>query len=1477
MVRSKVQSCSFLSVAVVLTVSALGLNAFGTVERVRPASLYTGDILQSSATEWFPVTVDGRIRPQFKNGTYNLTASTTNLLGCIWFYVLNGGPADATVDFTDKVFRQAPTYEGEVVNETGAAPFGVSGFDYSPIVALDGLSSSADAFVFSDTKMKFRTYGDVPDWDWIFEGGLVSFAGQDGTRTTGVLSLPLLARDCRLRNIYDHAETYVPALKVNSSHRDTLVRVDGGSFVNNGTCESSTDGYAGYVGTNLIEVVGGAQFDQKGSLTFGASAHAPTRTAVLSVRGAGTTFAFSGEELKAGYCSKIEVADGATFSVCGTGAQTVLLGAGGTAERNAEISVRGAGTTFDFTSADDLLDCRGVGTALTLADGAQMRLANSSFATNATDDVTVNISGKDTKLLFTGAAGSQVHIPEKGRCTVNMTGGYIGHENGIGNFLRLSWSTGSDCTFNMSGGKIEVFGDSSTSSFDIGTSGGATFNMSGGEVLVASGITLGTFAGTSVDRNQLLHQTGGRIYVVGGVNVCRANTSHFTSEVRLDGGEFTSDQIVGGNTKAAGKSGNGFLTADGGTLKPYQTRDGATYPWMEKLDSVAMGPKGLTVDTDGKNIRSKQGVFTNKPGEKGLLVKDGDGTLYLSNLSTYDVARTEVRKGTLLFDTETTVALATTLVLTDGAFSIAGSGSVQNLSVTAIEAGNGELVVDPTDTVTVTGAGSKLDGLKIRFSSAPAEGEPIEVFKFAEPLTEDQVSALRRTLCSNAIAAGCHGRFTYDSGSKSVSFAVVEDAPIAEDANTTWAGSDGVWETDGNWDAGLPAVEKRAVFAENEAAREVTIASKAVAGAVRFTGTGYAVAGAADGDRLEIAGEKGAAEITAAADTRNEIAADMVFDAQDVAIVTADGAELVLSGDVTFGGFRKSGSGTATFGGENAFHDEIVAAGGTLGFAGAQAADGAPRVVAVRDTVRFDAEGLELGKLALEEEVTDLPVVLDVREDATVARIDAKADGFGGFLKRGAGTLTVDASDETDQMTPVTMKGTGANDRPASCEPTFFPADGSAPAGMSGGLTVAEGDVVIRGSSETPEIKVPGTVVVGVNITNVNAAAQPSLTFDGVRVDNWTGTPGHLQVGYGLGREGSVQTAPTLKLLDSSLKLDTLRMGLDSSNVVSGAHAVLACTNSSICCVSQLYLTDCTVPENNSIIRCKDSSIWVVNYQFKLDGAVDAVFDNCRLGKGTQSAFSDDQVVDFGQYSKTALLPTGKVEFVNGTVANLHFPYYTSIPKAFTFVWDDAEWNYGKTGDYDYSYSVANERFRFSVRGEGLVLRPAAGTTFTTHVPFVGEGKVRNLGAGTVKFADGTCRIEGPCYAAAGATVDFSDATSLAKAKVQGPGAFRIASGKGATVVAETADDWTGAEVPVFDGCAVGRLTVDFGRTEDDPLSENLPTGLVVAKLVNGATIDGIRLANTGLKRIRGEFSVTADGEVLLNVVEGGGLILLFR
>ena len=153
-----------------------------------------------------------------------------------------------------------------------------------------------------------------------------------------------------------------------------------------------------------------------------------------------------------------------------------------------------------------------------------------------------------------------------------------------------------------------------------------------------------------------------------------------------------------------------------------------------------------------------------------------------------------------------------------------------------------------------------------------------------------------------------------------------------------------------------------------------------------------------------------------------------------------------------------------------------------------------------------------------------------------------------------------------------------------------------------------------------------------------------------------------------------------------------------------------------------------------------------------------------------------------------------------------------------------------------------------------------------------------------VKLTAGTYKFTGPCEVAEGATVDLSDAGAVSDAAFAGAGTVSggAFSGKTRILLTGVADDWTGAEVPTFDGCTFGgTVWIDFGRTAEDPLDdpESVTSGIVVAKFTNGTpNVSGWRLlsSSTGVRSVRGAFVVdAAAGEVRMTPKHVGAILIV--
>ena len=186
---------------------------------------------------------------------------------------------------------------------------------------------------------------------------------------------------------------------------------------------------------------------------------------------------------------------------------------------------------------------------------------------------------------------------------------------------------------------------------------------------------------------------------------------------------------------------------------------------------------------------------------------------------------------------------------------------------------------------------------------------------------------------------------------------------------------------------------------------------------------------------------------------------------------------------------------------------------------------------------------------------------------------------------------------------------------------------------------------------------------------------------------------------------------------------------------------------------------------------------------------------------------------------------------------------------------------------------------KYEMRGRGVILKPAAGKTFETLEPFIGEGGVVNAGEGTVKFGEdayqcaGTLEITEPA-----GTIDVSadDGTTHAIIPVKGKGTLKGAKATRITIKAEAEDDWTGISVPTLEDCTAGTVVIDMGRTAENPMSGTFPQNIAVAKWTGTGAVPAFKLRNTGLRNVGADFSVDPDGTVRMTPHETG-IVLIVR
>lgn len=205
---------------------------------------------------------------------------------------------------------------------------------------------------------------------------------------------------------------------------------------------------------------------------------------------------------------------------------------------------------------------------------------------------------------------------------------------------------------------------------------------------------------------------------------------------------------------------------------------------LTRLGSATLGAKGLTVDTDGKDVSVSQ-VLTDASGVEGFFRKTGEGELSVT-ASSFDVSRTMVDGGALKIGAG---SLTTALVVTNGAtFSLVGDATGVTLS--SLTVANGTLALDPGDKIVVAGP-ADFSRLRILFSSLPTVDEMADFLVIDGELNDASKRALKQAIFDNALADGTHGSLeaTYDPAltKTTVKIGVKTDRPLTD--ASVWTGA----------------------------------------------------------------------------------------------------------------------------------------------------------------------------------------------------------------------------------------------------------------------------------------------------------------------------------------------------------------------------------------------------------------------------------------------------------------------------------------------------------------------------------------------------------------------------------------------------------------------------------------------------------------------------------------------------------------
>lgn len=1385
-----------------------------------------------------------------------------SLLGVLWAYVWKD--SHVTIDGRGADFGQFAHEDGSVVNNVAAQCFIVNNNAYGNYQVELHRSGNADSsFRFTDSLQTFVRDSAAGLFQWNLTQGTFSFAESSRPSSmTLVLGNSSSKPDRVFEMNMNNVTSYFPTAEVRCYNTNNYVNVDGGKL--------QLKNYLRFdhlallkSGTNEISFVNGAHVEQTGGgIVLGSAADVgnPQRAVRMAFDGEGTRYTPpSGySEIFLRGRSRLDVTGGAVFKV----GELMYVGTKDDTHVDCPlVSVSGEGSLFD-ASATRLFRFYRDG-AMEVRDGASAILpADTKFGESHVGSNAITVGGEGSRLLFTntvtvaetGAAKTNTPLVVLGyaassTCTVSVVdGGYFGFADGSVGLLRMGQNENTFGKLNIDGGRVVLPNYTADGTY-IGYNSSAELNVTAGELIVSNVVRCSASANPAIPYTSVIRQSGGNILFYNGITLNYAATKNFTADMYLTGGTLVTDTLTAGNSAIA------RVHANGGTVKPRQRRVDRVWTLCHGIDLFEIGSRGLTLDTDGKDVTVRQ-YFTNFVDEAGLFVKKGAGTLMFCT-NRFDVAMLKVEGGTL--EVSTNNAVFNTALSLGALTTLSTRGDCSKLTLSSLSVTNATISLDPGDEIIVEGNAS-FAGLRLDFSSVPetAEASGLLKLKVKGSIDDDSLRELMKVACDNVFADGRHLKVSVETDETSgETLFNVENAPdadeLGEEADTVWTGS-GFWNSPSAWRAGVPDGGKRAVFdATGAAATEVTVANDARVGAVSFDADGYRLSGGA----LAFASAKGAAVIDVRAGA-HEIASPIASGVQLEAKI-ARGSSLELSGEMVSRGLDKLGSGWLNLSGN---FSKL----GTLGFDSG--------------SVRFDGgiEDSALESLVVSQSGGEAPAIVCADSETTVRHLNVD----GSFIKRGAQRFVLDVRNSNRTSILTTVKPATDNGQPVSSSLDYgFPDDGSAPEGGYGGFTVAEGDFVIKGDGASPVVRAKGSCVIGMNSTNTTGHAM--LTVDGATLDNYNGAPGatHFFVGCGAAHYpngGKWQVDPTLRLINGAvLKVDTLKTGHGYWGYYD-THPTIAMTNSVIWSAYP-HLTTLDSPVSYPKWYTKGSRILahpVAGRLINVQGAIDAVFDSTYIGAGNRDTLEPDELrMPMGNNNWSYASPKGRVSFVNGSKIRVSdFCNYALIQNSFTYIWDDSEWDYGG-GDYVFERDKFHaDLFKFEMQGRGIILKPDAGSAFTVEFPFTGEGGVVNAGEGTLKFASGAYRIGGVCEVASG-TVDFSDAGRLDEVKLSGAGIVKGLNAARARISVAAGEDWSVEAVPEFEGKVPDRVTVDFGRSGSS-LSNELPKGIVLGKVPAGTDVSRWRIANTGFAKVSGRFSVSADGTVSVDI-ERIGLAVIVR
>lgn len=1306
--------------------------------------------------------------------------------------------------------------------------------------------------------------------DFDYYGGTFDARGFNATNGKGVFAVPA-AKAYRFRFLGGEFKFGAIMNFGCNATEGALYEVNGGTFYSYGIrFPSDTKNIGTYAITNTIRVTGtGSVFTTTGSTTLGDRFTTKDNVLMLEASNGGT-FEFGLLKPENPATVFYNIHDGGILQFNGGNSSTPIW----SNAADADTVVRIADATLNFfcwayygKANAGAIDFKAERSRITSNAGEYFASGDyfikDCVYTNTSAGGAVyigTVNGATSRMALSGSdlvAKGNFYVGNNGGTGVfTATGGVIR----CGTFFQSYDTASSSGTLTLSGG-AKMYA-SSTVGFGVRGSGsvrvedGAEFNST-----VASdgaNFHVGFYSGST-----------GSLTVDGGtVNVLRDATvgNEGTGTLTVESGTFSARSLsVGGaagghgtvvlndGTLAGsimGGSGTSAFTANGGTNVAVSA---ATQ--ISGLGSAKLGAKGLTVSTAAYDVAMPQD-FSNLDDAPGVLVKIGSGKLTISSTGSTH-AKTVAKAGTLAFSGVS--AYAPTVEVEDGA-----------------------VLQLPANMGGITLGGLKLGTRSIALSGNSGTDGSYDVLTVTGDIGDATKTAWENSFVKSGGTEGKGYRFSVSTSGGTTTFTVVVATRAVPSGSATWSGPGENWADDANWTGTKPATVATAVFA-GAMPTAVTIVGTETVGGLAVTSGSYTFSGSG-----KLAFDPLTIPLIAVSAGDQTVNVKTTIP-KDTAVTVSSGASLAFAGGIENGGLAKSGGGALTLSGIVGLPCGFGLNGGLLSLSDVSALDGEMA------NSTFEAGTLALGNAGAGTATLPCKLTLNTAAEDTAVAIRADGDvamavptvNKGLIVKYGPGSLAFDAA------ASVTLSKNGGalpTGDPSVVARSVNAGDYAPAANAFSGLNVVEGELKLRGISKAVKYTVKPTILVGLNSLDEGLSAQPKLTVESCSVES-VNTASQLELGSGIGPDCFV-TDPTLYLTNSYVDVTTIHVGVNSTKA--GLHPYLRAVDSTLVSrwASMLYACTgegggCRYEFVNSSFRTRNN----IEFQ-KLNSNGDAILDfNNSVLEGL-SASNDIDPAILNQFTVKTSAVVLKAAFKNGSnfrcVAPTIQTYQADRNHVLSF--DNSYWT-PSVDDANIAFRTAGH---IDLRAEagGLKFAVPASKTWTLMQPVIGAGAIVKEGAGTL-YIDVAKKYDSDAQTAVEAlpdplvvtctngieivsgTVTVAEGAAPAGVRVTGGGTLSGRLTSPVFALSSTNEGFVEKRLTLTDCTFDGRVFVDFGRTEGNPLPR-FANKAIMHYTGSAPDVSKWKVANIGDARWCGLFTAV-DSEIRLSLVSQSGTLVGVR